>query len=214
VYPDFDPAIHVIDTPNITNEWRRFRSIDFGHTNPFVCQWWAIDPDGRMYLYRELYGTKRIVEDWAKLIHKHSAGESYEVTISDHDAEDRATLERHGISTRPAFKAFAPGRDGVEARLRVAGDGKPRLYICRNALLQRDESLSEAYKPLCTEQEFEAYVYPKDSGGRATKEDPVKEHDHGMDAMRYAVAYVDKIGSQSVEVRVIGGGAPRVRSNW
>ena len=30
-------------------------SVDFGFTNPIVIQWWAEDPDGRLYLYRELY---------------------------------------------------------------------------------------------------------------------------------------------------------------
>ena len=44
-----------------------------------------------------------------------------------------------------------------------------------------------------TEQEFGAYIYAKPKEGRPPNEDPVKENDHGMDAMRYAVAYVDKI---------------------
>jgi predicted transcriptional regulator len=40
--------------------------VDFGYTNPFVMQWWAEDPDGRLYLYREIYRTRRLVEDHAK----------------------------------------------------------------------------------------------------------------------------------------------------
>jgi len=52
VYPEWDATVHLIDPFPVPAEWRRFRSIDFGYTNPFVCQWWAIDGDGRMYLYR------------------------------------------------------------------------------------------------------------------------------------------------------------------
>ena len=33
-----------------------------GYTNPFVCQWWALDQDGRMYRYREIYMSKRTVK--------------------------------------------------------------------------------------------------------------------------------------------------------
>ena len=29
--------------------------VDFGYTNPFTCQWWAMDHDGRLYLYREIF---------------------------------------------------------------------------------------------------------------------------------------------------------------
>lgn len=50
VYEEFDLAVHVIDGFEIPADWRRIRSIDFGYSNPFVCQWWAMDHDGRMYL--------------------------------------------------------------------------------------------------------------------------------------------------------------------
>jgi phage terminase large subunit len=66
----------------------------------------------------------------------------------------------------------------------------------RDTVQERDESLVEHRKPLSTEQEFEMYVWPKDAGGKTVKEAPIKENDHGMDAMRYAVAYVDKINAE------------------
>ena len=61
-----------------------------------------------MYLYRELYRTHELVEDMARLITKLSHGEKIEATITDHDAEDRATLERYGIYSIPAFKDVSP----------------------------------------------------------------------------------------------------------
>jgi phage terminase large subunit len=199
VYDEWDAAIHLIDPIPIPAEWRRIRAIDFGFTNPFVCQWWAIDGDGRMHLYREIYGTGRIVADWAKTITELSAGETYEATIADHDAEDRATLAAAGIRTHPARKAVKPGIEAVQSRLRKAGDGKPRLYIHRGCLAERDERLVEARKPASTVEEIEGYVWARGSDGRAAKEEPIKLHDHGMDTMRYAVAYVDHIGTYSIE---------------
>ncbi|MDE2105869.1 MAG: phage terminase large subunit [Patescibacteria group bacterium] len=191
---EFDRAVHLIDRRELPKEWRRIRVVDFGYSNPFVCQWWAIDGDGRLYLYRELYRTQRLVEDHARDIARLSAGESYEATIADHDAEDRATLNRHGIATSPAHKAVSPGIQAVQKRLAVAGDGKPRLFVLRDALIGRDETLAESRKPYCTEQEFDSYVWPKGQDGKAVKEAPVKMDDHGMDALRYAVAYVDLVG--------------------
>jgi PBSX family phage terminase large subunit len=197
VYEAFDAAVHVVDPFPVPPEWRRIRVIDFGYTNPFVCHWWAIDPDGRMYLYREIYRSGVLVEDHAKRIVELSAGENIEATIADHDAEDRATLSRHGIPTMPAFKAITVGIQAVAARLtkQVGGDGKerPRLFILRDALTDIDPALVAAKRPISTLQEFDGYAYPKGADGKPVKEEPLKVDDHGMDTTRYAVAYVDGI---------------------
>lgn len=157
------------------------------------CQWWAIDGDSRMYLYRELYMTQRTVDEHATQIINLSKGETYIATVADHDAEDRATLAKRGIVTIPAYKAVSRGIQAVQGRLRPAGDGRPRLFFLRDSLIERDERLSEMKKPCCTAEEFDGYVWPKGQDGRALKEEPVKEDDHGMDACRYAVASRDLI---------------------
>lgn len=193
VYEGYDTAVHLIDPFPIPASWRRIRSIDFGYTNPFVCQWWALDGDGRMYLYREIYQTRKIVADHAKRIKTLSAGEHFETTISDHDAEDRATLHAEGIDTQRALKAITPGIQAVVDRLRPAGDKRPRLFVMKGARIDVDEMLTDAKLPTNTEQEFDGYSYPKGKDGKPVKEVPLDVNNHGMDAMRYAVAYIDGI---------------------
>jgi PBSX family phage terminase large subunit len=199
VYDGYDTSIHLIDPFPIPPEWRRIRVVDFGYTNPFVCHWWAMDNDGRMYRYREIYKTQTLVEDHARQIVALSNGERIEATICDHDAEDRATLERHGVPTVAASKAISVGIQAVQARLRKAGDGRPRLYLMRDALVETDRALETEHKPLCTEDEFPAYIYPEGKDGRPVKEEPVKLNDHGMDALRYAVMYLDGSGPSAGE---------------
>lgn len=192
VYEEFDRAIHVIPAFPIPPEWTRYRGIDFGYTNPFVCLWAARDPDGRLYGYREIYRTRRTVKDHAKQITELSEGEVYAATFADHDAEDRATLHQEGIRTVPATKAITPGIQSVQNRLKPAGDGKPRLFLFENCLVERDEELAEAKKPLCTEQEFESYVWPKSADGKPVKEIPVDAYNHGMDVLRYLSMGADR----------------------
>lgn len=223
IYDEYDPAVHLVDQFEIPEEWPRYWSIDFGYTNPFVCQWWASDPDGRLYRYREVYMTNRTVDDHAKTIincvstadpdYVHPEGRSRYAhhgrvwseprpvaIICDHDAEGRAVLAREvGIRTTPAHKAVSEGIQAVQARLKRAGDGRSRLYLCRDALVERDSMLNDDRKPLCTEEELPAYVWDT-SAGKPPKEVPRKEDDHGMDAMRYIVAHRDL------------GGRPRVRT--
>lgn len=193
VYDEWADANLVDAMPAGWEAWRKVRSIDFGYANPFVCQWWAIDPDGAMYLYREIYKTQTLVEDHARRIRALSEGEAYVVTVADHDAEDRATLEKHGVSTRAADKSITPGIQAVQARIRPAGNGRRRLFIVRDALVEADSLLVEAKRPYSTEQELGEYVWPKDQSGKPQKEAPVDEHNHSMDAMRYAAAFVDPL---------------------
>lgn len=195
IYDEWDEAIHHIEPFELSRDWPRFRSIDFGFTNPFVCQWWAVDPDGRCYLYRELYGSGRIVSDWAADIASLSKDEPIEWTVADHDAEDRATLEVAGIPTIPAHKAVKPGIEAVQRRLRKQADGKPRLYIMKGCTVERDPRLVEAKKPASTAEEVGGYIWAPVLPNRAPKEEPLKINDHGCDATRYFVAELDDIAS-------------------
>ena len=191
IYDEFDPAVHVID--ELPDFVRRFRAIDFGFSNAFVCQWWGLDYDGRLYMYREIYETKQLVEDLTPRIIELTRDEHIEATISDHDAEDRATMERHGIDTIAAQKSVSPGIQAVKARMRVQEDGKPRIYFYRNALVQVDPLLEAAKKPICTLDEIPGYSWQKTPEGRPNKEQPIKINDHGCDTIRYIVAHLDTI---------------------
>jgi hypothetical protein len=188
IYEGWSDAVHLLPAGWVPPEsWTRWLAIDFGYTNPFVCQWWAEDDDGRLYLYREIYRTRTLVEEHARRITELSQGEpAPRAVICDHDAEGRATLNRYlGRATRAADKAVTRGIQEVQSRLRVAEDGKSRLYIVRDALVGGpDPELVEAKRPTCTVEEIPGYVWDV-TDGKAPKEVPVKEDDHGCDGMRY-----------------------------
>jgi PBSX family phage terminase large subunit len=198
IYEEWDPVRHLVDPFPIPAAWTRYWSVDFGFTNPLVLQCWAEDPDGRLFLYRELYRTKRLVEDHARDILKlvRDVKQTWReprprAIICDHDAEDRATLERHlGMSTVPAQKTVSDGIQAVATRLRIDGTGRPRIGVFRDAVVARDHELVDQRKPACTAEEIVGYVW--DTGaGKKIKETPLKENDHGCDALRYMVAHLD-----------------------
>ena len=204
VYEDFDPAIHLINQFKIPKSWRRFRVVDFGYTNPLVCQWWAEDGDGRLYLYREYYKTQTLVEDAAKeCVAAQTNKEFISENICDHDAEDRKTFERHAqCQTKGADKRVKIGIQLTQSRFKAAGDGKPRIFIMRNTLCHApDQRLLDAGRPTCTAEELPAYVWHQDLNGKPNKEEPIPENDHGMDDMRYMVMRLD--GRKQIEVRFI-----------
>lgn len=202
VYEDFDPRIHVVDRFPVPAEWTAWVTVDFGFNHAFVAQIWREDGDGRLYLVREIFKTGVLVEDHARDLKAMLAQMKLRprAVICDHDAEGRATLEKHlGLGTSPAKKSVSDGIESVQSRLRVQEDGKPRLFLMRDAVVKRDDALVEAVRPACTEEEFPGYVWAIKPGGEL-KEEPVKEMDDGMDAMRYMVAERDL------------GGRPRIRT--
>lgn len=193
----YDRDKNIINPFDIPKEWERYISVDFGFTNPFVCQWYAKDGDGKLYCYREIYRTKTLVEDHARQIkHLSKWGQKDgdplpRAIICDTDAEDRATLERHlGLYTTAAHKSVSDGIQSVASRLRLAGDGKPRLMYFSNCLVEPDPELMRDKKPKCTIEEFDVYVWDTRQGTKKGDQ-PVKEFDHGMDCTRYMCAHLD-----------------------
>lgn len=196
IYEDWRPDVHLIDRKQLPADWPRVWGIDFGFTNPFVWQMWAVDPDGRLYLEKEIYRTQTLVEDHVKAIKAVVCTPDGRwkyprplAVVVDHDAEDRATFERHmGIGTRAANKNVSEGIQAVQARLRIQEDGLPRLFICRDALVSVDEALRDRGKPARTADEIEGYVWEPAADGKIDKDRPLKLDDHGVDSLRYVVA--------------------------
>jgi phage terminase large subunit len=221
IYDEFDPAVHLVDfadiipggkeiqakgkkltARDIPEEWPRFWAVDFGYVNPMVIQCWAEDPDGQLIMYRELYQTRKTVDQHAKDILDVVAPVDADgkrkwiepkprAVICDHDAENRAVLARElNLPTKPANKKVKKGIEAVQRRLRPRADGRPGIVFVRDAVMSRDQELVDAKKPAGTIEEFPSYVWDIRDGGK-TKDEPVKEDDHGMDTTRYLVMYRD-----------------------
>jgi hypothetical protein len=90
---NFDRRLHIVaEMPAGWEDWRKVRGIDFGYNNPFVCLWAAIDPDGRIYIYRQLYMTERTVDQHAEQIKR---CERWYKTFDDFELLDDATRAQY-----------------------------------------------------------------------------------------------------------------------
>lgn len=160
---------------------------------------------GRLYLNRQIYQTETLVEDLARWIMELNEGiYTPRAIICDHDAGDRAVFERHtGLLTLPAYKAIQPGIQAVQKRLLPLWDGKPGLFIIRDSLVSIDPKLADKGKPTKTEDELDGYVWDeKLTRITNSKKDelPVDKDNHGVDPMRYMVAFVDNLAVDPEDV--------------
>ena len=179
------------------------------------CQWWTKVPepaddikdnvpviDGKprfgWYLYKEIYMSRRTIDQHAQDILKHSplSVERNARAIADWDAGDRALLEKYGIPTDEANKEIEAGIQSVREEI-----AKDQLHIFRDSVVEIDPILYKESKPISTEAEFFSYIWAKSQTDSNTKEVPRKLYDHGMDAMRYGLHTI-KAGPQKNSLRV------------
>lgn len=203
----WDPRLNLCNKFDPPKHWRRFWTVDFGYTHPFVLQMWAVDGDGRMWMYKEIYRTRTLVRDNAINALNLAGWEFHqefghrpirenpdplpEYVVMDWDAEGRATFEEAtGLRGEAAYKSILDGIDAMAARLRPAGDGLPRMFVMKGVLVEVDDELKRAMQPICTAEEFTAYIWDI-SNGKKQKEMPLDKYNHGMDAARYGVARED-----------------------
>ena len=194
VYPNLDLRIHEIDPFEVPVEWPRYLSVDFGYVHPAVVQWWAYDSvEDKVYMYRELYVTGRLVRDLAQEVFELSRNDPKpQMVWCDHDAQERAILDdvwkNYGVLTQPANKSVSPGIQEVYQRLgnELDAESEPRVFFFKNALVYPDESLvfSEGGQKRATKTIESMQMYEWLTGN---KEAPRKVEDDGADACRYMI---------------------------
>ncbi len=181
---------HLIDPFPIPEDWPRIIVIDYGYEDPCSIGWLAKDHQDRLYLYREIYMTRRIVYDHALHVFNLTGSENIQNIVAEHDPEANAQVERvTGIKPVLARKDINSGIQAVERRLRLRKDGIPGLMIFKGALVEKDKRLAETYQPRNALDEFTLYARTKDNRGGASPELPIDKYNHAMDMIRYGVKY-------------------------
>lgn len=202
VYPEWDQKIHLVPRRKLPNAWLRYWVFDFGYIDPFVWLELVEDPNtGQLIIYKELYHTKLRVEEAAQIVMQNSGGIMPYALICDHDAENRATLEKEtGFLTIPAYKYIHPGVQAVQQRLKPSikwsdrNDPRPGLVYMEGASIKVDSELLLRHQPKSTLEEWESYVWnTKKIDQDKYKDEPIDRYNHGMDCVRYGVGFVDDL---------------------
>lgn len=144
---------HVIEPFEIPLSWPRYMSFDHGYSRPFSVGWWAVDPHGRAYRYREWYGcengrantglklTPRQIVDGILSRETYERENNLRIDrIADPAIFDRSRGDSvaqlmepvggaPGIYFRPGENNRLSGKMEMHERLRFDAEGKPHLYV-------------------------------------------------------------------------------------
>ena len=178
---------HVIEPFDIPRTWRRYRTFDFGYSRPFAVQWWAIDYDGRAYLYRQLYRGTNTPNQGLKWEPKQIARKIREIEdelecgntitgIADPSIWDESRgkdgtvirmFEDEGIFFEKGKNDRLSGKMQCHYRFAFDDEGRPMAYIFNNCkaflrtipALVYDTSNVEDVNTACEDHDYDAMRY-------------------------------------------------------
>lgn len=173
VYDEFDRSVHVRERDC---EWKRVvAGVDAGYTNPSVVLVAGVDGDDRVHVLDEYYRRRVLQSDFVADVKRLAEEHRVERFFVDPSAAGLiAEMRAAGLAVSPAQHDVMAGIMAVKGRLRVQADGLPRLTLsprCVNAIA-----------------EFESYVW----SDKRARDEPLKQNDHAMDALRYLVMSIGR----------------------
>lgn len=175
VYKEFDRERHVIDWEAFEKElpagfqWREFIvGADYGFVNPSAVLSIYRDASDCFYLADESYVRGRTDPETNAVIAALKPNKAFPDPASASAVEE---LKKLKVNVREVVK----GKDSI------------KNGIDRVRELFKADKLKIASRCVNTISEFETYSYPDKKPNKNEYEDPIKENDHAMDALRYAI---------------------------
>ena len=147
-FEEFRREEHVIKPFALeSGQWFKFCAMDWGYAKPFSIGWWAVNSEGRMIRYRELYGcekgeankgVKKSASEVAKEAYALSVAEGVTVMVADpavwsktdKEASIAEKFEAAGWKMIKANNERINGKMQLHQLLKTKGeDGKPMLLV-------------------------------------------------------------------------------------
>ncbi len=176
-FAEFNRSLHICEPFDIPRGWPRFRAADYGYSSPSCVLWAAVDYDGNIWVYRELYTSRLTADALADAIFEAEAKDpSIFSAVLDKSCWNRIagapsvaqTMIQRGLRWLPSNSDRISGKLEVHKRLQVNDEtGEPRVKIF--------ESCHNLIRTL-----------PSIPLSRTNSEDvDTKAEDHAYDALRY-----------------------------
>jgi len=184
VYKEFMRDRHIVDTePDDGNVMEYIAGVDFGYTNPTAVIHIKKDMMGNWWITDEWYRTGQSEEQIADYVFTCGFNKVY----ADPESPSAiAALTKRHIHVSEVVKNKDSVVNGISQVRSLFKQGKIKIHRrCVNLI-----------------SELESYRYPDRKPDHNEPEVPIKEHDHALDAMRYAVMTSNPVRHMSPHDRI------------
>lgn len=191
-FDEFDRRIHVVSPFTIPDSWPRFAAVDwgFGDQSLAVCLWFAVDPEGCIFVYREFTANGPVpIEDKLtapEFARRLTRIENAEGDKTSYTVVDGQTHQNIGSGAPTLYEQMRVDSRRWKFAHKAKGSrisGKQQIH----SLLAVDEVLKRPQLQIfegCTRLISELSSLAVDE---KNPEDVVKKDDHAYDALRYGL---------------------------
>lgn len=181
-FSEFRTHIHTCEPFDIPQEWRRFRSCDYGFSSWSAVHWYAIDPAYEtLYVYRELYVTKHTGRDLARAVLAAEEGERIDYGILDSSVWHQRGQRGPSIAEEMISEGCRWIPSDRSAGARVAGKNRVHELLKVN---EESELPGIIFFNNCRHIISSLPVIPSDPKG-GDDIDQKFRNDHAYDSLRY-----------------------------
>ncbi|ELP67637.1 terminase, large subunit, PBSX family [Streptomyces turgidiscabies Car8] len=190
MFPELKRDRHVVEPITLPASWRRYNGLDWGFTAPWAVLWAAVDEDGRVWVYREIYRRGVGEADQAKqILEAEAAGEHIAVRFAD-DAMWATRGDAKAIADVYSENGVHLTQAGKGAGSRVTGWQRVRSYLKEGPACPQHRAQGWNSCPMLhlfstvTELYRELSDLPHATKGNPEDADTTAD-DHASDAVRY-----------------------------
>jgi hypothetical protein len=191
VFDEWRHARHVVKPFTLPESWKRYSGTDWGFAAPWCTLWLAVDEDGRVYVYRELYAAQVGETQQAQRIVEAEAGEQVAVRYAD-DAMWATRGELKSVADVYAENGCHLTKAGKGPDSRIARVQRMHTYLgeapaCPSHRAQGWETCPKVHVfPVCANLIRTLPTLPHPTTGNPEDVDTNAE-DHAYDALTYAL---------------------------
>jgi hypothetical protein len=194
IYPEWDIAQHVTNV-NFNPMWPNYIAFDWGYTNPLAAVEFQVSPSDEVFVWREHYKSYMRVEEHCKVLRQREQPDGYHLDLAFGDAADPEAAEVVSNNLVPCIAdpdAKSNWREGIDL---------VRSFMEREN--GEDEFGGPTYAPafhvdfscVNTIREFNNYKAPDSVAGKNVQEIGLRQDDHTLDALRYGLVHIFKLGA-------------------
>lgn len=196
IYDEWDEQTHVKEVP-YDPKLPNYIAFDFGYVNPMAAIEFQIDSMDRVRVWREQYLERTTLEDYLELLRRRPQPEGYKINLCFGDAADPEAVQYITNHFAPCIAdplSKSNWREGIEL---------VKSFLKPQQVGESDEFGTPLMEPWLTVdhscentiREFNNYrtnINPRNDNN--PREEAKKTDDHIMDALRYGLQHIFRLG--------------------
>lgn len=197
IYGDFKEATHV-KRLTYNSAWPNYMAWDFGYTNPLAAVEFQVTPWDQIRVWREHYKSHLTMDEHLTILRSREQPDGYKIDMCFGDAADPAAVKDINMKFAPCTadpEVKVNWREGIDLVNSFIKMRPSSSVVDEYGTPAEDEpGLLVDFECVNTRREFNNYKGKPGTKVKSPAELPQGIDDHTMDAIRYALMHLYRVG--------------------